>query len=394
MARSYWWICILVIAALGSVLTPKAGVAVGYLSHNLVSDQPGVADHIDADLVNAWGIAFNPAGPAWVADNHSGKSTLYDGLGAKNSLVVGIPDATGAVPLGAATGVVFNGGNDFVVTQGADSGPALFIFASEDGVISAWAPNVPQPAPSTVAHVAADRSSVNAIYKGLALGSSGGNDFLYATDFHNGRVDIFNSNFGLTSLAGNFTDPNTPAGFAPFGIQNIGGKLFVTYAKQDAAAEDDAPGPGNGFVDIFDTSGNFLQRLVSQGKLNSPWGLAVAPANFGELSNALLIGNFGDGRINAYDPVTGAPIATLSNAGGVPVAVNGLWGLQFGNGLTNQATNTLFFAAGPGGEDHGLFGRIVQVPEPTLIVLALVAGGCLAFKRARPTLRVGRRVRR
>jgi uncharacterized protein (TIGR03118 family) len=239
-----------------------------------------------------------------------------------------------------------------------------------------------------VAHVAADRSSVNAIYKGLAMGSSGGNDFLYATDFHNGRIDVFNSSFGLTSLAGTFTDPNTTAGFAPFGIQNIGGKLFVTYAKQDAAAEDDAPGPGNGFVDIFDTSGNFLQRLVSQGKLNSPWGLALAPANFGELSNALLIGNFGDGRINAYNPVTGAPIATLSDTGGNPVAINGLWGLQFGNGQPNQATNTLFFAAGPGGEDHGLFGRIAQVPEPVGIVLAWMGGGCLAFKRTRPVWRV------
>jgi uncharacterized protein (TIGR03118 family) len=384
MVRSYWWICIAVVAAMVSVLTPKAGVAVGYLTHNLVSDQSGVADHIDADLVNAWGIAFNPTGPAWLADNHSGKSTLYDGLGAKNSLVVGIPDATGTVPLGAATGVVFNGGNNFVVTQGADSGPAKFIFSSEDGVISAWAPNVPQPAPSTVAHVAADRSSVNAIYKGLAIGSSGGNDFLYATDFHNGRIDVFNSSFGLTSLAGNFTDPNIPAGFAPFGIQNLGGQLFVTYAKQDAAAEDDSSGPGNGFVDIFDTSGNFVKRLVSQGKLDSPWGLALAPSNFGELSNALLVGDFGDGRINAYNPTTGALVGTLSDAGGIPVTIDGLWGLAFGNGLANQASNTLFFAAGPSGEDDGLFGRIVQVPEPTGIILALLAGSCLAFRRTRP----------
>jgi uncharacterized protein (TIGR03118 family) len=384
MVRSYWWIGISIVAALVFVLTPKAGVAVGYLRHNLVSDQPGVADNTDADLVNAWGIAFNPAGPAWIANNHTGSSTLYNGLGAKNSLVVGIPDATGAVGVGAPTGVVYNGGSNFVVTQGADSGPALFIFAGEDGVISAWAPNVPQPAPSTVAHVAADRSSVNAIYKGLASGTSGGNGFLYATDFHNGRIDVFNGSFGLTSLAGNFTDPNIPTGFAPFGIQNIGSQLFVTYAKQDAAAEDDSPGPGNGFVDIFDTSGNFVKRLVSQGNLNSPWGLALAPANFGELSNALLVGNFGDGRINAYNPVTGASVGTLSDAGGTPITIGGLWGLEFGNGLSNQATNTLFFAAGPGGEDHGLFGRIVQVPEPTSVVLALVAGGLLAIKRARP----------
>lgn len=388
MVRSYCWICILVAAALAAVLTPKVGVAVGYLQHNLVSDQSGVADHTDADLVNAWGVAFNPTGPAWIADNHSGKSTLYDGLGAKNSLVVGIPDATGTVPLGASTGVVFYGGTNFIVTQGADSGPAKFIFSSEDGVISAWSPNVPLPAPSTVAHVAADRSGVNAIYKGLAIGSTGGNDFLYATDFHNNRIDVFNGSFGLTSLTGSFTDPNEAAGFAPFGIQNIGGQLFVTYAKQDGAAEDDSPGPGNGYVDIFDTSGNFVKRLVSQGNLNSPWGLAQAPANFGELSNALLVGNFGSGRIQAYNPSTGAFLGTLSDSGGVPVTIDGLWGLAFGNGIANQATNTLFFTAGPGGEDHGLFGRITaQVPEPTGIALALVFSGCLAFWRARPVSR-------
>jgi uncharacterized protein (TIGR03118 family) len=385
MVRSYCWICIAVAAAMVSVLTPKAGVAVGYLTRNLVSDQPGVADHTDADLVNAWGIAFNPTGPVWVADNHSGKSTLYDGLGAKNSLIVGIPDATGAVPLGAATGVVFNGGTNFVVTQGADSGAAKFIFSSEDGVISAWSPNVPLPAPSTVAHVAADRTDVNAIYKGLAIGSSGGNDFLYATDFHNNRIDVFNGTFGLTTLAGSFTDPNLPAGFAPFGIQNISGQLFVTYAKQDADAEDDSPGPGNGFVDIFDTSGNLVKRLVSQGSLNSPWGLALAPANFGELSNALLVGNFGNGRINAYNPTTGTLIGTLSDSGGIPVTIDGLWGLQFGNGLTNQLTNSLFFAAGPGAEAHGLFGKIdvAPVPEPSGILLA-IAGSCAVGLRRSP----------
>jgi uncharacterized protein (TIGR03118 family) len=364
-------------------------VAVGYLTQNLVSDVPGLAATTDPALVNAWGIAFNPAGLAWVADNHSGGSTLYDGLGAKNSLAVGIPDASGTVGAGAPTGIVFNGSSNFVVTQGADSGPAAFIFAGEDGVISAWAPNVPLPVPATIAHVAADRSTVNAIYKGLALGSSGGNNFLYATDFHNGRIDVFNGSFGLTSLAGNFTDPNIPAGFAPFGIQNIGGQLFVTFAKQDAAAEDDSPGPGNGFVDIFDTGGNLVKRLVSQGNLNSPWGLAQAPANFGALSSALLVGNFGDGRINAYDPSTGAPLGTLSNPGGTPITIGGLWGLQFGNGINNQPTNTLFFSAGPVGESHGLYGRIdtAPVPEPSGTLLA-IAGSCfVGLRRVRRTSR-------
>ncbi|HEX3599638.1 MAG TPA: TIGR03118 family protein [Lacipirellulaceae bacterium] len=385
MAKSYCRIGIAIVAALVATLTPKLGVAVGYLAHNLVSDQPGVADTTDPDLVNAWGVAFNPTGFAWVADNHSGKGTLYDGLGAKNSLIVGIPDATGTVGNGAPTGIVFSGGNDFVVTQGTDSGPARFIFAGEDGVISAWAPNVPLPAPATVAHVAANRSSVNAIYKGLALGVSGGSDFLYATDFHNGRIDVFNNSFGLTSLAGNFTDPNIPAGFAPFGIQNISGQLFVTYAQQDANAEDDSPGPGNGFVDIFDTGGNFVKRLVSQGSLNSPWGLAKAPANFGDLSNALLVGNFGDGRIHAYDPTTGAALGTLSDASNTPITIDGLWGLQFGNGIMSQPTNTLFFAAGPGDEAHGLYGRIDVVPEPGGLLLAMV--GAASFVVARVRLR-------
>jgi len=393
MAKSYWWTGISIVAALVALLTPEAGVAVGYLAHNLVSDQPGVSDHTDTDLVNSWGIAFNPTGFVWVADNHSGKATLYDGLGVKNSLVVGIPDATGTVGAGAATGIVYSGGSDFVVTQGADTGPARFIFAGEDGVISAWAPNVPLPAPATVAHVVANRSDNNAIYKGLALGVSGGSDFLYATDFHNGRVDVFNSSFGFTSLAGNFTDPTIPAGFAPFGIQNIGGQLYVTYAQQDAAAEDDVPGAGNGFVDIFDTSGNFVKRLVSQGDLNSPWGLVRAPANFGDLSNALLVGNFGDGRIHAYDPSTGAPLGTLSDAGNVPIAIDGLWGMQFGNGINSQPTNTLFFAAGPADETHGLYGRIDVVPEPAGLVLAVIAACGLAVRRAKQGRQAARPMR-
>jgi uncharacterized protein (TIGR03118 family) len=369
MIKSYYWIGSSFVAVLAVWLTPSVSRAAGYIAHSLVSDQTGVADHTDPDLVNSWGVAFNPTGFVWVTDNHSGKSTLYDGLGNKQSLIVTIPDATGTQGAGAPDGIVFSGGSDFVVTQGADSGPARFIFAQEDGIIAAWAPNVPTPAPATVAHKVADRSDVNAIYKGLALGVSGGNDFLYATDFHNNRIDVFNSSFGLTSLAGTFTDPTIPAGFAPFGIQNISGQLYVTYAKQDADAEDDTAGLGNGYIDIFDTSGNLVKRLVSQGNLNSPWGLAKAPANFGEFSDDLLVGNFGDGGIHAYDPSTGVAKGTLSDKLGNPILIDGLWGMQFGNGLNNQPLNTLFFAAGPGGEAHGLYGR-VDVPEPRGILLA------------------------
>jgi uncharacterized protein (TIGR03118 family) len=383
MVKSYCWIGSLLVAALAACWTPSVSRAAGYIPHGLVSDQPGVADHTDPDLVNSWGVAFNPTGFVWVTDNHSGKSTLYDGLGNKQSLTVTIPDAAGTQGAGAPDGIVFSGGSDFVVTQGADSGPARFIFAQEDGIISAWAPNVPAPAPATIAHKVADRSDVNAIYKGLALGASSGNDFLYATDFHNNRIDVFNSSFGLTSLAGNFTDPNIPTGFAPFGIQNISGQLFVTYAKQDDNAEDDSPGVGNGFVDIFDTSGNLVKRLISQGGLNSPWGLAKAPGNFGEFSNDLLVGNFGDGAIHAYDPSTGDPKGVLSDKLGNPISIDGLWGMQFGNGLNNQPLNTLFFAAGPGGEAHGLYGR-VDVPEPTAILLATIAACVLTIAYVMP----------
>jgi uncharacterized protein (TIGR03118 family) len=388
MVRSYCWIGSSIVAALAALLPPKPGAASGYRVDNLVSDVAGAADHTDADSLNAWGMAFSPTSPIWVANNHSGKATLYDGLGNKQGLVVTIPDPTGTQGSGAPTGIVFSGGSDFTLPPIVGTVPARFIFAGEDGVISAWASTIPA-AGSTTAQVVANRSANNAIYKGLALGVSGGNDFLYATDFHNGHIDVFNSGFGFTSLAGNFTDPNLPAGFAPFGIQNIGGQLFVTYAKQDATAEDDDPAAGNGYVDIFDTSGNFVKRLVSQGNLNSPWGLAKAPANFGDLSNALLVGNFGDGRINAYDPSTGAPLGTLSDKNSSPILIGGLWGMQFGNGATNQPTNTLFFSAGPGGEAHGLFGRIDAVPEPTALRLAVVAACAIAMIRVMPGRRSG-----
>ena len=213
-----------------------------------------------------------------------------------------------------------------------------------------WSPTVPLPAPSTVAHVAVDDASSGAVFKGLAIGTSSGSQFIYATDFHNNHIDVFNSTFGAVVPAGSFTDPNMPAGFAPFGIQNIGNQLFVTYAKQDGRAHDDVPGAGNGFVDVYVTSGHLLERLVSGGALNSPWGLAMAPANFGQFSNDLLVGNFGDGTIHAYDPTTGNLLGTVGDKNGDPLVIDGLWALQFGNGLFNQPTNSLFFTSGPGGE--------------------------------------------
>ncbi|TLY50281.1 MAG: TIGR03118 family protein [Gammaproteobacteria bacterium] len=324
-----------------------------YQSHNLVSDGFLPADHTDQNLVNAWGIAFNPTGPVWVANNGSGTSTLYNGSGTPLSLVVQIPTPS-ANTGGNPTGIVFNPVNaatSFPVSlNGGAPGGSRFIFATEDGVIAGWAPSVD----GTHAIVAVDNSGANAIYKGLAISANGSGQLLYATDFHNARVDVFDNTWApVTLAAGAFVDPKIPTGYAPFGIQAIGGNIFVTYAKQDADAHDDVHGPGLGFVDVYDPNGVMLDRVATHGRLNAPWGIALAPAGFGKFSNSLLIGNFGDGRVNAYDPKNYTPRGQLDG-----VQIDGLWGLAFGNGFAGQPVNTLFFTAGPGDEAHGLYGRI------------------------------------
>jgi uncharacterized protein (TIGR03118 family) len=323
-----------------------------YTSHVLVSDGAIPAAHIDPNLKNGWGVVFNPNGFVWVTDNGSGKSTLYDGDGVPQSLVVTIPGAGGAQ--GAPTGIVFSSSNDFAVTQTGISGPSRFIFAGEDGTISGWAPNVD----GTHAILAVDNSPSKAVYKGLALASNGNGNFLYAADFHNGKVAVFDSKFQPASLPGNFSDPRLPAGFAPFGIQNLNGNLYVTYAKQDADRHDDVAGPGLGFVNVFNANGQLIRRIASRGALNAPWGLALAPADFGIFSNALLVGNFGDGRINAYDLPTGNFLGQMRGPDGKRLVIDGLWGFAFGNGINDQPTNVLFFAAGPNGESDGAYGRI------------------------------------
>lgn len=323
-----------------------------YTATALVSDGAVPAMHTDPNLKNGWGVAFNPKGFVWVADNATSLATLYDGNGVPQSLVVAIP---GGIQ-GAAnpTGIVFNGTPDFAVTQGAKSGVAAFIFAGEGGTINAWAPAV---APTT-ALIMFDGGSAAAVYKGLALASNGGANFLYATDFHNNRIDVFDRNFAKVATPGKFKDPSLPAGFAPFGIQAIGGKLFVTYAKQNAPAHDDIAGAGLGFIDIYDTAGNLMQRFASGAPLNAPWGIAQAPGNFGRFSGDILIGNFGDGRINAFDPVTGLTAGPISLLNGGVFVQDGLWGIAFGNGLNNQPLDTLFFAAGPNDENDGVYGRL------------------------------------
>ena len=319
---------------------------------NLVSDINGVALHTDENLVNPWGLAIAPNGAIWVANNGSGTATVYDSKGRPlpsqaNPLVVTIPTAPTNTEGGNPTGQVFNPTPDFVVSKGGASGKAIFIFASEDGTISGWNPNVD----FTNAILAADRSATGAIYKGLAIGVVSGNSFLFATNFHAGTVDIFDKNFALVSKPGAFQDATLPAGFAPFGIQNVQNRLYVTYAQQDADAEDDVPGPGAGYVNVFDLQGNFIRRFASQGTLNAPWGVARSEEKFGKFRNALFVGNFGDGRINVFDLTSGAPLGQLENADDEPLAFDGLWGLAFSG-------RSLFFTAGIADEEHGIFGVI------------------------------------
>jgi uncharacterized protein (TIGR03118 family) len=345
------------VAAL-AILAPVASAGASqpgnsYHQTNLVSDLPGMAQLTDPDLVNPWGLAASPTSPVWVSDNGTGKATLYRGF-VDGSPIAKVPLVV-SIPGGAPTGMVFNPTSGFVVRSGDSSGPALFIFDSEAGLVTGWNPGVPPPPPSTQAQVGA--SVPDAIYKGLAIASTADGTFLYAANFHEGRIDVFDSSFNLVHLSGNFQDPAIPPGFAPFNVQALGGLLYVTYAKQDAAREDDVAGPGLGFVDVYSTSGQLLRHLIEHGQLNAPWGLALAPAGFGRFSGALLVGNFGDGRINAYDPTTGEFLGRLRREDNSPVQIDGLWALRFGNGVIGNQT-TLLFSAGIDDEAHGLFGAL------------------------------------
>jgi uncharacterized protein (TIGR03118 family) len=326
-----------------------------YTRVNLVSDIAGVARFTDSHLVNPWGLGFGPTSPFWVADNNGGVSTLYNGRGQAfpvgSPLVVTIPTPTSPTG-GAPTGLVFNGTTDFVVSANSKSGSSLFLFSTEDGTILGWSPSVNV----TSAVIAKDNSGSGAVYKGLAIASTPSGNFLYATNFHAGVVETYDKDFNLVKA---FTDPNVDPNFAPFGIQNIGGKLLVTFALQKLPDKhDDQSGPGNGFVDVFETDGTLIRRFASHGTLNSPWGLALAPEGFGKFSHQLLVGNFGDGRINAFD-AGGDFDDQLIDPEGNPLTINGLWALQFGNGAKNGGSrHKLFFTAGIADELHGLFGFI------------------------------------
>ncbi|MFC5500086.1 TIGR03118 family protein [Caenimonas terrae] len=336
--------------------TPATGTS--YAATNLVADvgtadSPYQSSNGDLHLVNGWGVAFNPQGFVWVADNGTSTSTLYDGNGVPQSLVVAIP--AGHAGSARPTGIAFNGKQSFNVTRNGVSAASVFIFAGAAGTVSGWTPGVDPGNAIT----AVDNAAAGAVYTGLALASQGAADRLYAADFHGAKVDVFDSNFTSVNVAGAFVDPALPPGYAPFGIQALGGLIYVAYARQDASASAQVAGAGLGTVDTFDTAGNLVQRLIpAGGPLNAPWGIAMAPSNFGQFSNALLVANAGDGRINAFNPTSGALLGTLSTATGGPIAIDGLHGIAFGNGLNAQPSNTLFYAAGPGGGTHGVYGRI------------------------------------
>jgi len=344
----------------------------GYLQHNLVSDKPSaaVADVTDPNLVNPWGVAFFPSGPFWISDNAAGVSTLYDGKGNIIPLTVTIPTPAGDTNAGAPgpSGMVWNGNPmAFPVGNNAqNTAPALFIWATEDGTIAAWQGGL-SPITDAVT-VVPNPAFVNGgtgadpVYKGLAIGNNSSGLFLYATNFRNGKIAVWDSTFSSASTAAaalnaKFIDPKIPSGFAPFGIQNISGQLWVTYAQQDSVKHDPVPGKGAGFVDVFDTDGNLLRRFAQHGALDAPWGVVLAPNDFGQFSNDILVGNFGDGKISAWEPDTGKFVDWMKDANNKTIELGTLWTLVFGGG-TVANPQTLYFTTGLVMEQDGLFGTL------------------------------------
>jgi uncharacterized protein (TIGR03118 family) len=345
----------------------------GFVQTALISDIPGLGVSTEPSLQNPWQFTQSPTGQFRVATNGTGRAIQLVAQGHKEGADIMIPPPPGSPPdtVSAPTGEVSNSTAGFVITFNGQSAPASLIFSTEDGTIAGWNPSLSQ----TRAVIASDQSGNGSVYKGLATGTAGGAAYIYATNFHNGTVDVFDTNFALhTFSAGQFSDPKAPIGFAPFGIKNFNGVLFVTYAKQNADAHDDVAGPGNGFIDEFTTSGVLMKRLASGTAaggtltaLNSPFGMAMAPTGFGTFGGALLVGNFGDSHVSAFNPVSGTLLGQLSDSHGNPLVLNGgfnetstkgLWGIEFGNGAGGTSTNTLYFAAGINDESDGLFGMV------------------------------------
>jgi len=342
------------VAAATAGLCPAANQ---FVQHNLVSDLQGYADMQDQNLVNPWGICASSSSPFWISDNGTGLSTLYDGSGNAIPLVVTIPAPANATPPGNPSGCIFNSTAGFAV----NGKPAAFIFSSEQGIIAGWNSG-------NTASIVADNSTSGAVYKGLTIATRQTGPTLYAANFNAGTVDMWDANWNWVSLPGAFQDPAIPQGFAPFNIYNFNGRLLVTYAKQDDEKHDDVAGPGNGYLDMYTVDGELLHRLIVGGTLNSPWGVAIAPPYFGDFSNDILVGNFGDGRINAFNPLTGQWMGDLKDEYGNDLEIEGLWGLTVGNGGKGGDPGALYFTAGIPGPDtvesHGLFG-VIQ-PDPAI----------------------------
>jgi uncharacterized protein (TIGR03118 family) len=353
----------------GNQTAPQA--TSGFADTALVSDKVGVVattTTIDANLSNPWGVAIAPGLPFWIADNNSNLATLYSGTGAietnavtgRNDVGITIPASAAGVPANP-TGQVYNGNGGFLIPTSAGRETALFIFDGEGGTIAAWASGSGGTA-VTAYDDGVTNGANHAVYKGLALGTVNGATFLYATDLHNSKVDVFDTNFTKpAAMQGKFVDPTIPAGFVPFGISALNDQLYVSYAKQDAAKHDEMAGAGLGYVDVFDFSGNFVSRFASAGALNAPWGVAVAPAGFGSLAGDLLIGNFGDGKINIFAPndtALATSMGSLTVTNGGTFALPGLWSLVFGNGDSDKPLTTLFYTAGFANQTDGVFGSI------------------------------------
>ena len=340
--------------ALGGGSAAASAMHHGFRQINLVSDIPGKARITDSNLVNPWGLAFAPTSPLWVSDNGTNVATLY--MGGVGAMAPSIVPLVVSVPQGAPTGQVFNGTNGFKLGIGGGMRqPARFIVDSEAGVVSAWTNSTPLPTSFRQKLVVP-----GAVFKGLAIGFFEHHPALYATDFAGGSVDVIDAHFHMMSTPGAFHDPMVPMNYHPFGIETIGNRVVVTYAKTQAGSTDEAHGAGFGFVAVFTQNGRLVKHLVSHGALNAPWGLARAPMGFGRFGGDLLVGNFGDGRINAYDMGTGMWEGSLRRPSGRPVAIDGLWGLKFGNGVFGGPRD-LVFSAGIDDEAHGLLGELRHV---------------------------------